>query len=141
MGTRRKSREIALHILYQIDVGSGSACEALDLYWENFKPNDELKGFCALLVEGVCAHRDEIDGIIKQYSEHWRLGRMTLVDRNILRAAIFELLFCQDIPPRVTLNEAIELGKKFGSEKSGPFINGILDRITNESAPSPVAPA
>lgn len=75
------------------------------------------------------AHAQEIDRLIEQYSEHWRLGRIAPIDRNILRIAIFELVYCDEIPPKVTLNEAIELGKEFGSDESGSFINGILDRI------------
>jgi len=92
------------------------------------------------LVLGVQEHRKEIDQLIKKYSEHWRLDRMTLIDRNILRMATFELLYCEEIPPKVTLNEAIDLGKRFGSEDSGSFINGILDRIQNEAVRKPIQP-
>ncbi len=85
------------------------------------------------LVLGVLEHRQKIDQLIEKYSENWRLDRMNIIDRAILRLAIFELLYCGEIPPKVTLNEAIELGKRFGSEDSGSFINGILDRIQNEA--------
>lgn len=84
------------------------------------------------LVLGVIEHRNEIDPLIAERSEHWRLDRMAIIDRNILRMALYELLYCEDIPPKVTLNEAIDLGKRFGTEESGSFINGILDRIQNE---------
>jgi N utilization substance protein B len=86
----------------------------------------------------VTEHRQEIDRLIEERSENWRLNRMTIIDRNILRIAIFELLYCGDIPPKVTLNEAIDLGKRYGSEESGSFINGILDRIQNEVIRKPL---
>jgi len=85
------------------------------------------------LVLGVLEHGQEIDQLITKYSENWRLDRINIIDRAILRMATFELFYCEDIPPKVTLNEAIELGKRFGSEESGSFINGILDRIQSEA--------
>ncbi len=85
------------------------------------------------LVLGVLSHLQEIDQLIERFSENWRLSRMSLIDRNILRMAVFELLHCNDIPPKVALNEAIELGKEYGSEDSGSFVNGILDRIQKEA--------
>jgi len=90
------------------------------------------------LALGVLEHCQEIDRLIEKYSENWRLVRMNIVDRTILRMAIFELLYCEEIPPKVTLNEAIELGKRYGSEDSGSFINGILDRIQNEAVQKPI---
>ena len=89
------------------------------------------------LVQGVLGHRVEIDGMIEKYSENWRLDRITVIDRAILRMASFELLYCRDIPPKVAINEAVDLGKRFGSEESGSFINGILDRIQNEVVHEP----
>ena len=132
MGKRRKSREIALQVLYQIDISRGDAGEKFNLFWQHFTPSDELKEFSQKIVEGVFHHREEIDILIEKHSEHWRLKRMTIVDRNILRSAIFELMYCPDTPSKVILNEAVELGKKFGSEKTGPFINGILDRVSHQ---------
>ncbi len=90
------------------------------------------------LVLGVLEHCKEIDQLIEKYSENWHLDRMNIIDRAILRMAAFELLYCGEIPPKVTLNEAIELGKRFGSEDSGSFINGILDRIQNEVIRKPL---
>ena len=90
------------------------------------------------LVLGVLEHCQEIDRLIEKYSENWRLDRMNIIDRAILRMAAFELLFCEEIPPKATLNEAIELGKRFGSGDSGSFINGILDRIQNEVVRKPI---
>ena len=132
MGKRRKSREIIIQVLYQMDMSDGDAEENFNLFWQHFNPSDELKEFSRKIVQGVCKHREEIDALIEKHSEHWRLERMTIVDKNILRSAIFELMFCPDTPVKVILNESIELGKKFSSEKSAPFINGILDKVSHQ---------
>ncbi|MBW2038668.1 MAG: transcription antitermination factor NusB [Deltaproteobacteria bacterium] len=129
MGKRRRSREIALQILYQMEVNPLDTPEVLELFWRDFPTSEEVKGFASRIVEGVHRHREEIDRLIERYSAHWRLERIGQVDKNILRMGIFELMYCGDIPTKVALNEAIDLGKKFGSEESGAFINGILDRI------------
>ncbi len=92
-------------------------------------------------MQGVLDHCREIDGLIERYSENWSLERITSIDRTILRIAIFELLYREDIPPKVTLNEAVDLGKRFGSENSGGFVNGILDRILCEVVKRPVGTA
>ncbi len=105
---------------------------------EHFFSAEGEDEFARRIVQGVIEHRNEIDQMIEERSEHWRLDRMTIIDRNILRMAIFELLHCDDVPPKVTLNEAIDLGKRFGSEESGSFINGILDRIQNEVIRKPL---
>ena len=131
MGKRSKSREIALQVLYQIDVSNNDVEEAFNLFWHNFTPSEDLKDFSQIIVQGVYHHIEEIDAIIEHYSEHWRLKRMSIVDRNVLRSAIFELMFCADVPTKVVLNEAVELGKKFGSNKSGSFVNGILDKVAH----------
>lgn len=91
-----------------------------------------------LLVLGVLEHYKELDRLIERYSENWRLDRINIIERNILRMALFELLYCEEIPPKVTMNEAIDLGKRYGSEDSGGFINGILDRIQNEVVRKPL---
>jgi N utilization substance protein B len=140
LGKRRKSREFALQVLYQLDITKQEATKTLTQFQENYLPNGRRDDFVERLVLGVQEHRKEIDQLIKKYSEHWRLDRMTLIDRNILRMATFELLYCEEIPPKVTLNEAIDLGKRFGSEDSGSFINGILDRIQNEAVRKPIQP-
>lgn len=129
MGKRHRARELALQLLYALDVGGGEPASAIDTFWAHFSPPQEIQAFARHLVEGVRAHREALDRAIAECSEHWSVHRMAAVDRNILRMAAFELLFCDDIPPNVTLNEAIELGKRYGSEESGPFINGILDRL------------
>ncbi len=129
MGRRRKAREVALQVLYEIDFLKIDPAEAVRLYWENFDAPKSVQKFSTRLIEGAVEHQKEIDNLISSCSENWTIGRMSRVDRNILRLAVFELLHCQDIPPKVTLNEAIDLGKDFGSENSGSFINGILDAL------------
>jgi N utilization substance protein B len=141
LGKRRRSRQFALQVLYQLDVTKQDAIKAIAQGKEHFSPNEEKDEFAERIVLGVLEHCQEIDRLIEQYSENWRLERMSIVDRNILRMAIFELLYCEDIPPKVTMNEAVDLGKKYGSEDSGSFINGILDRIQNEAVRKPLQPS
>jgi len=132
MGQRRRSREIALQVLYQMEVIGAPPDEALRIYYEYFQSPSELRPFCEELVRGVYLHRQEIDRLIASASEHWRLERMSIVDRNILRLALYEMLYCRSIPPKVSINEAIDLGKLYGSSESGSFINGILDHVLPE---------
>ncbi len=129
MGTRRRAREIALQVLYQLDTSRGKPKEVLELFWENFKPSSQAREFCQRLVEGVSQNLGEVDRLIEDHSENWTLKRMAVVDRNILRLATFELLHCPDIPFKAILNEAVELAKKYGADDSSAFINGILDKI------------
>lgn len=132
LGKRRKSRESALQVLYQRDITGQDGARGLAQLREHLRPEEGEVEFTDRLVQGVLDHGQEIDQVIEGHSENWRLGRMPAVDRNILRIATFELLYCEEIPPKVTLNEAIELGKRFGSDESASFINGILDRIMSE---------
>ena len=136
MGNRRSARELTLQFLYQYDtlVESSNKVnlkELQDLFWssKDIKLNAEIKDFSMLLSTGACENIREIDRIISRYSHHWRLSRMSKVDRNILRLAVYELGYLSNIPAAVTINEAIELAKKYGIEDSPSFINGILDRI------------
>ena len=129
MSSRRRSREMAIQVLYQVDMAQSDIGEALRLFCEHFKAPDSIREFAHELANGVHRCREEIDALISRFSEHWRLERMSVVDRNILRLAIFELLYRPDIPAKVSINEAVDLGKKYGTEDSGSFINGILDRI------------
>ncbi len=135
---RSKSRECALQVLFQLNITKQEPVTALSQFQEHFSPNGEADDFVKRLVLGVLEHRRELDRLIEQYSEHWRLDRINIIERNILRMALFELLYCEEIPPKVTINEAIDLGKRYGSEDSGSFINGILDRIQNEVVKKPV---
>ena len=129
MSTRRRAREIALQVLYQLDLDPEDPKKVLERHWENFRPSEQAREFCARLVEGVLQNLGEIDRLVEANSENWTLKRMAVVDRNILRLAVFELRFCPDIPFKATLNEAVELAKKFGADDSSAFINGVLDRI------------
>ncbi|MFZ1037087.1 MAG: transcription antitermination factor NusB [Smithella sp.] len=129
MRERRKAREIALQVLYSLNFVNIDTQDALDLFWGNFVAPKAAKEFAAFLVQGTCEHKEELDKLIADCSDNWSLGRMSRVDINVLRLAVFEFLYCDDIPPKVTLNEAVDLGKTFGSENSGSFINGILDTL------------
>jgi len=130
-GSRSRARERALQALYQIDLAGTDPLEALAIAWKNedAPPDAEGAAFAEKLVQGVCAHRQEIDRRIEATSHRWRVERMAKVDRNVLRLAVFELTLNPETPPKVVLNEAIELAKTFGSEESGAFVNGILDKI------------
>jgi len=129
MGHRRKAREIALQVLYQIDVTEVGVDEAVQLFRDGFGIPEEAAEFSTQLIRCTADHLREIDDLIQACSEHWSLERMSKVDRNILRVAVSEFLYFDDIPPKVTLNEAIDIGKNYGSDNSGSFINGILDAI------------
>lgn len=132
MGSRRKGREAALQMLYQMDVSGVGAEDALRLFWTHLGSSREGEEFASLLVRGCAGALVDIDETIRTVSHHWRLERMTRVDRNILRLACYELLELEDIPRRVTLNEAVELAKRFGAEGSPGFVNGVLDRIASD---------
>ena len=128
-GTRRKGRELALQALYQIEITGDPSVGAVDLFLRHFEGNVKAKEFARRLVSGVVSQRPEIDQTIEQSTENWKLARLAKVDLVILRLATYELIFCPDIPTTVSLDEAIEIGKRFGSADSGNFINGVLDQI------------
>jgi N utilization substance protein B len=134
MGARRTARERALQALYQLEIADGQPGEALQSAWAaagTDRPDPDAQQFALSLVEGVRDHLDEIDAVIQSHSHHWRIDRMTRIDRNVLRLGIFELKYLVDIPGKVSINEAVELGKRFGTEDSSAFINGLLDRIAS----------
>ena len=129
-GSRRKSREAALQALFFIEMNPFNSNESsLAVFSENFPVKEGSQPYFSRLVLGVEEQKEAIDRLIKDFAENWRIERMSGVDRNILRIAVFELVYCNDIPPRVAINEAIDLGKQYGTEESGAFINGILDSI------------
>ncbi len=129
---RTKARERALQALYQIDVAAEGIDDALSRFWKSFEPVErEVVALAEALVRGVAAHRRTIDETIERVSTNWRLDRMAKVDRNVLRLAVYELLET-DVPMKVVINEAIELGKKYGSESTGAFVNGVLDKVAAE---------
>jgi transcription antitermination factor NusB len=135
MGKRRRSRELAIKVLFHLEFSRDDPALAFDLISDNFGAAEEIKAFSKELVEGVYAHIRELDELLSKASQHWRLERIAKVDRTILRMALYELLYRDDIPPKVTINEAVDLGKKFCSEESGAFINGILDKIYHTLIP------
>jgi transcription antitermination protein NusB len=131
-GRRSKARERALQALYQIDVAATDIDEALGRFWKSFEPVEaEVRGLTEELVRGVARNRRAVDDTIERTSTNWRLDRMARVDRNVLRLAVYELIRT-DVPVKVVINEAIELGKKYGTESSGAFINGVLDKVAND---------
>jgi N utilization substance protein B len=132
MGSRRKSREAAVQMLYQLDLSGEVADSGIDLYKQYLGQAEDADEFAIELVRGCAAALGEIDAKIREVSKHWRLERMARVDRNILRLGTYELLKLPEVPRRVTLNEAVELAKRFGDEDSPAFINGVLDRIASD---------
>ncbi len=138
MGKRREGREAAVQYLYQLDLHAGAVPVDTAAFWELYAeqgraaPTAKTRTFTEQLIHGVTSHQDEIDARIKECTANYELHRLAAVDRNILRVAIFELLHSLDVAPVVIINEAIEVAKKFGTEKSGGFVNGVLDRIKKE---------
>lgn len=131
MGSRRKARELAVQVLFCLEFLQEDVPTVFDLVCENFPGKKAPRDFARELVLGTCEKMTEIDGLIRQSSRNWRLERMSRLDRSILRLAVFEILYREDIPPKVSIDEAVELGKRFGDRESGKFINGILDDIYN----------
>lgn len=131
MKKRTKARELALQYLYQLDLcGPDLVPKAID-YINGEEGDEETRRFAMRLVDGTLDNRTEIDAAVQGVAQNWNLARMAVIDRNVLRLATYELLHCPDIPPKVAINEAIELGKRFSTQNSGAFINGILDKIMN----------
>ena len=129
MTKRRRAREFALQLLFQYEfTGKSSFAD----FWESKNVSGEVRDYAESLVLGTVEHKGELDSIIERAAEHWALERMAAVDRNILRLGAYEMIFRDDIPPPVAINEALEIAKKFAATESAPFINGILDRIAKE---------
>ncbi|TET24327.1 MAG: transcription antitermination factor NusB [Candidatus Aminicenantes bacterium] len=132
MGKRRKARESTLQILFQLEFNDPQPEKVLNLFWESRRTSKEIKDYSSWLVKGIISHKKKIDNIIQSVSEHWRISRMAVVDRNVLRIAVFELLFEENIASAVIINEAIEIAKKYSSMEAATFVNGILDAIRKE---------
>jgi len=132
---RTRARELALQFLYQLDLRGGDLLEEAADYVRGEERDAETARFALRLVEGTHEHRTELDGVIQRVAQNWNISRMAVIDRNVLRLATFELLHSKDVPPKVAINEAIELGKRYSTQNSGAFINGILDRIMNQLGP------
>ncbi len=129
MGRRHQARELALQVLFHMEFNQGDPGECFDLISGTFRAAKASHSFSKKLVRGVCEQKERLDSLIRKASRHWRLERMPLVDRNVLRIALYEVMFLKDIPPKVSIDEAVELGKKYGTEESGAFINGVLDSV------------
>jgi transcription antitermination factor NusB len=137
---RTRARELALQFLYQVDLRGDDLFPEARAWIRSEERDPETVDFALRLVQGTFDHWEVIDGVIQGVAQNWSISRMAVVDRNILRLATHELLHCRDIPPKVAINEAIELGKRYSTQNSGAFINGILDKIMNRAAsPAPAA--
>lgn len=130
---RTQARECALQILYQQEMNPEPAAEILKKFWSQHDEifSEDIRDFAEKLALGTLEHQPEIDEIVERYADNWELSRMAILDRNIMRLATYELLYLEDVPPKVTLNEAVNLAKKFSQEESGKFVNGILDKINH----------
>lgn len=130
MRKRTKARECALKILYAADITKEDAKKCINNFWDNHEPVEpDVKEFADTLVVGVSKNIELIDRVISKYAANWEMKRMAVIDRNILRFATYELLFEEEVPPKVSINEAIDIAKKYGDKDSGKFVNGILDKI------------
>ena len=132
MGTRRKSRELALQVLYQGEVAGQAGLLDFEEFCAHFQVNKKAIPYAKKLLDGVLGRKEEINQLIDRYAENWRLERMSVIDRNILRLAVFELHYLDDVPASVAINEAVEIAKRYSTDDSGPFINGILDAMAKD---------
>jgi transcription antitermination factor NusB len=142
---RTRARELALQFLYQLDLRGDDLLAEAKAFVAAEERDAETTRFALRLVLGTQEHKAVIDQTIQGVAQNWNISRMAVVDRNVLRLATYELLHCPDVPPKVAVNEAIELGKRYSTQNSGAFINGILDKIMNRARPAaasgPAAPA
>lgn len=118
-----------MQALFYMDMRNDVSAEMLEHFCGNFHASTKTRPFFLKLVNGVLETKGELDALIEGFSKNWDINRMSCVDRNVMRIAVFELIYCDDIPPKVSINEAVDIGKKFGTEESGAFINGIMDSI------------
>ena len=129
MGSRRKAREVALQLLYQNEFNPGKIEESLTHFWREGELDEKALAFAGDLVHGALDNLEDLDGQISESSQNWRLTRMAVIDRNIMRLAVYEFLYTPETPKKVVINEAIEIAKRFSTQDSTQFINGILDNI------------
>ena len=132
MGSRRDGREAAVQFLYNRDLDPDLDADGFEAFFAIRNARPRTQKFAAELASGVIAHRDEIDALIAATIENFELERLSAVDRNVLRLAVYEMFHCEDTPPIVALNEAIEISKRFGTDESGRFVNGVLDRLKDQ---------
>ena len=131
MRNRTKARECALKVLYASEITKDEPKVCADIFWQAHETiKEEVRSFAMFIVEGVHKNRTYVDSVITKYAKNWQIKRMATIDRNILRIATFELLFAEEVPPKVAINEAIEMAKKYGDKDSGKFVNGVLDKIS-----------
>ena len=140
MRKRTLARECALKMLYQLDIADQPLDDVFPLFWEHYPAPQEVREFAEFLVRGTREHLSDIDQKLSQYAENWQLNRMAAVDRNILRFAAYELLYIDEIPPKVTINEAVNIAKKYSQEEAGKFVNGVLDKIHHTDVHKPDIP-
>lgn len=132
MGKRRLSRELAVQFLYLTEMNEGDVPDQLKTFWEGHSSPEEVQTFTEVILNDIFGHKEEIDARLEKYSDNWTLSRMTVIDRNLLRIAASEIMYSKTVPPKVAIDEAVEIAKRFGSEDSPNFINGVLDRILKE---------
>ncbi len=135
MGNRRLSRELAIQFLYFTEMNEGELDHQLKSFWENNPCQEDVRSFTEDILNDIFDHKKEIDSQLEKYSDHWTLSRMAVIDRNLLRMAASELMYSKTVPPKVAIDEAVEIAKKYGTEDSPNFINGVLDRILKELNP------
>ncbi len=128
MGSRHQARERALQVLFQYDI-HGKSGFWLEEFWKSIKADEDTRAFAERIVSGVVERKQEIDAILAKYAVNWKVSRMPIVDRNILRAGLSEFFWMDDVPAKVTLDEAVELAKSFGDEEASKFVNGVLDKV------------
>jgi transcription antitermination factor NusB len=131
---RTRGRELSLQFLYQLDLRGADILPEAEEFLRLEEPDKEKRAFALKLIRGTVEQWSEINRVIQSVAQNWDISRMAVIDRNVLRMATFELLYCKDIPPKVAINEAIEIGKRFSTQNSGAFINGILDKIKSRFA-------
>jgi N utilization substance protein B len=141
MGERRKARECALQILFQFEFNSGDPRDLVRVYWEHQRASKPVREYGTWIVERILDHAAEIDGAIQSASKNWRLARMAVVDRNILRIAVAELLYERTLDPAIVMNEAIEIAKRYSGEESAVFVNGVLDAVVRGLAAKAARPS
>jgi len=139
MGTRRKSRELALQALFQGEISGPAGLLDFEEFCAHFQVNKKSVPYARKLLDGVREKEGVINRLISRYAQNWRLERMSVIDRNILRIAVYELYYQDDVPTSVAINEAVEIAKRFSTDDSGPFINGILDAMAKEEPSVPDA--
>ena len=130
VATRRDAREWAVQLLFQMDLNPPEdIAPVLSRFWEGVKSDEGTREYAERIVRGVISRRGELDAGIQNTIEHWDMERLAVIDRNVIRIAVFEMRHCTDVPPVVSINEAVDIAKYFGTAESGRFVNGILDKI------------